>query len=172
MMFTAVIGLIFNLIQMQILHDDSHGHSHGGGDDHGHDHSNMNVDQAFLHALSDMLNSIGVCIASVIIWVWPTAKVADPICAFLFAILVIVQCKPLIGDCVDVLMEAAPNHIDIEKLTKAMVECGTDVKLTEFHLWEISKGKVALSCHLYCAGETMKTLKAVTAVCKGKPFKI
>ena len=68
---------------MQILHDDDHGHGHGGDD--GHDHSNMNIDQAFLHALSDMLNSIGVCIASVIIWIWPAAKVADPICAFLFA---------------------------------------------------------------------------------------
>ena len=96
MMFIAVIGLIFNLIQMQILHDD---HSHGGGEegghDHGHGHSheggvidgddvqyhgghshdddegNLNVDQAFLHALSDMLNSIGVCIAALIIWFFP-----------------------------------------------------------------------------------------------------
>lgn len=90
MMFTAVIGLIFNLIQMQILHDDmGHGHDHGDGD-HDHDHSNMNVDQAFLHALSDMLNSIGVCIAAVIIWTWPKAKIADPICAFIFAVLVVI----------------------------------------------------------------------------------
>lgn len=97
MMFTAVIGLVFNLIQMYFLHDDmhigsgGHGHSHEGGDDedlqyhgghedhgHSHDHGhgkkksgNMNVDQAYLHALSDALNSVGVCIASVIIWVWP-----------------------------------------------------------------------------------------------------
>lgn len=35
MMFTAIIGLIFNLIQMGILHDDE-GHD-------GHDHGNMNV---------------------------------------------------------------------------------------------------------------------------------
>ena len=97
MMFIAVVGLIFNLIQMQILHDD---HSHGGGEEGGHGHSheggvidgddvqyhggghshgdddggeggNLNVDQAFLHALSDMLNSIGVCIASLIIWFFP-----------------------------------------------------------------------------------------------------
>ena len=103
---------------MQILHDDDHGHGHGGDD--GHDHSNMNVDQAFLHALSDMLNSIGVCIASVIIWIWPAAKIADPICAFLFAILVVIQCKPLIGDCVMVLMEAAPEHINVDKLIAAI----------------------------------------------------
>lgn len=90
MLFTAVVGLIFNLIQMQILHDDSHGHGHGH--DHGHDHGNMNVDQAYLHALSDMLNSVGVCIAAIIIYFFPKAKIADPICAFIFAILVIVQC--------------------------------------------------------------------------------
>lgn len=45
MLFTAVIGLIFNLIQMQILHDDhGHGHDHGDGHSHGHDHGNLNVD--------------------------------------------------------------------------------------------------------------------------------
>lgn len=171
MMFTAVVGLIFNLIQMQILHDDTHGHGHSHGDD-GHDHGNMNVDQAFLHALSDMLNSIGVCIAAVIIWIWPTAKIADPICAFIFAILVVVQCKPLISDCVLVLMEAAPGNIDQKKLIEAIKECGTDVGIHDFHLWQISKGRLAMSCHVHCAGESMKTLKAITEVCKSKPYKI
>lgn len=98
---------------MGILHDDDHGHSHGDG---GHDHGNMNVDQAFLHALSDMLNSIGVCIASVVIWMWPEAKVADPICAFIFAVLVVLQCRESIGGWVMILMEGAPKNINQKEL--------------------------------------------------------
>jgi len=32
---------------------------------------NINVDAAYLHALSDMLLSIGVCIAALVIYIWP-----------------------------------------------------------------------------------------------------
>ena len=96
MMITAVMGLGFNLIQMQILHQGEghyhlggsshHDHDHGDGD-HDHHHEggavtegsekkpcgghgppkekrNINVDAAFLHALGDMIMSIGVVIAS------------------------------------------------------------------------------------------------------------
>jgi len=79
MAITAVMGLCFNLIQMRILHegeggyslggahshshgDDEHGHSHGGGGD------SLAVKAAFLHALGDMIMSIGVCIAASIIY--------------------------------------------------------------------------------------------------------
>lgn len=130
---------------MGILHDDE-GHD-------GHDHGNMNVNQAFLHALSDMLNSIGVCIASVIIWWWPDAKVADPICAFLFAVLVVVQCKESIGGWVWILMEGAPGSVDQEKLSAALIATGTDVEIKYFRLWQVSDGKNAFSCHLYCNGD-------------------
>lgn len=49
-----------------------HGHSHGDGDDHGHGHghgggNSLAVDAAFLHALSDMIMSIGVVIAASVI---------------------------------------------------------------------------------------------------------
>lgn len=105
-------------------HDHSaHKHDHGHSHDHNHDHAheeelsdveetasekaqaklekkerkakgirperNVNVDAAYLHALSDMINSIGVIIAAIIIWFFPSMKVMDPICAFVFAILVI-----------------------------------------------------------------------------------
>ena len=91
---------------MWILHS-GEGHFHLGGehdhgDEDGHDHGsgNLNVDAAFLHALSDMINSIGVCIAATIIYFFPKAVIFDPICAFIFAILVIVQCCPIISNCV------------------------------------------------------------------------
>lgn len=55
-----------------------HGHSHGDSKDkdggHGHAHGeektrrNINVDAAFLHALGDMIMSIGVCLAASIIY--------------------------------------------------------------------------------------------------------
>jgi zinc transporter 2 len=78
-------------------HDHDHDHGDGHGHSHGHSHSheekadlgksksaieaqkavaaenskNINVDAAYLHALSDMLLSIGVCIAALVIYIWP-----------------------------------------------------------------------------------------------------
>ena len=167
MLFTAVIGLIFNLIQMQILHDDSHGHGHGHGHDHGHDHGNMNVEAAYLHALSDMINSVGVCIAATIIYFFPNATIADPICAFIFTILVIVQTKPILQKAIIVLMEGAPPEIDQEKLIEALKGIDETVRITQFHLWSISQGANSLSFHIHTSvGKPMSTLRQATEICK------
>lgn len=171
MLVTAVMGLIFNLIQMSILHQgDGHyhlggegcGHSHSHNHDHHHAHSkthdhsdhshgetngevqpngcadhdhkhehkhddhhshgqkvgkakrNINVDAAFLHALGDMVMSIGVVIAAVIIYFYPEAKIADPICTFIFSIIVCITIYPIVKNCIVVLMEGSPPEIDTE----------------------------------------------------------
>jgi len=133
MAVTAVAGLFFNLIQMKILHSgeghyhlggDDHGHSHGDeGEDHGHGHShgesqsgNFAVDAAFLHALGDMIMSIGVCIAATIIYFYPNATLADPICTFVFSVIVCITVIPVFKKCVIVLMEGTPPGFNVEKL--------------------------------------------------------
>jgi len=87
MAITAVMGLGFNLIQMRILHEGEGGYSLGGGhshgdDDHGHSHGgggdSLAVKAAFLHALGDMIMSIGVCIAATVIYVGDKFLGIDP----------------------------------------------------------------------------------------------
>lgn len=131
MLITAVMSLIFNLIQMRILHqDDGHYHFHDDqentstkgsdvhehGHSHGHGEKNVNVEAAFLHALGDMIMSIGVIIASVIIYIWPKLTYADSICTFIFSVIVCITTFPLISQCINVMMEAAPKEIDSMKL--------------------------------------------------------
>lgn len=73
----------------------THGHSHGGmssGVDanNGHGHSeNINVRAAFIHVLGDVLQSIGVFCAAIIIYFKPSWSLADPICTFIFSIIVL-----------------------------------------------------------------------------------
>lgn len=69
----------------------THGHSHGGGSaDAGHGHTeNINVRAAFIHVLGDVLQSIGVFFAAIIIYFQPTWQLADPICTFIFSIIVL-----------------------------------------------------------------------------------
>ncbi len=197
MLITAICAFFFNLVQMSLLHQgDIHyhmggeigggcGHDHGEADeehnhdhdhdhehDHGHDHEhkagrNINLDAAFLHALGDMFLSLGVCVAGVIIYLKPEWTLADPICTFVFSIIVFFTVTPITKNCVSVLMESAPSSIDIEKLIANIKEETAAVEVHDFHLWQISVGRFALSCHIDSA-TPMETLKQVTKICKNK----
>jgi cation diffusion facilitator family transporter len=87
-------------------HDDSHNHKHD------HQEENINIRAAVVHVVGDMLQSVGVIIASLIIWKYPEAKVADPICTYIFSILVIFTTIPIFKDCMSVLMENEPSGMN------------------------------------------------------------
>lgn len=70
------------------------------------------LDAAFLHALGDMIMSIGVCVAGTIIYFFPTWVIADPICTFIFSVIVCFTVTPIIKQSINVLMEGAPSEID------------------------------------------------------------
>lgn len=83
----------------------SHGHSHGGSGGGGHGHSeNINVRAAFVHVLGDVLQSIGVFCAAIIIYFQPTWQLADPICTFIFSIIVLWTTITILKDAILVSM--------------------------------------------------------------------
>lgn len=63
---------------------------------------------AIVHMVGDMVQSIGVIIAAVIIYVKPDWTIADPICTFLFSILVMLTTVPIFTDAMRFLMENSP----------------------------------------------------------------
>ena len=67
------------------------------GSTHDHEHqeerSNLNIDAATLHILGDLLNSAGVIVASIIIYIWPNLWWVDPLCTYLFALIVLYTTK-------------------------------------------------------------------------------
>jgi len=76
----------------------------------------MNVRAAFLHVIGDLIQSVGVCIAAIIIYFKPEWKLADPICTFLFSLLVLFSTINIIKDCVLVFMECVPEGVDTQKI--------------------------------------------------------
>lgn len=87
------------------LHDSPHGHSHGGasgGGSHSHGGSssgdNLNVRAAFIHVVGDVLQSVGVFVAALVIYFLPTWQLADPICTFIFAIVVLATTIAILRD--------------------------------------------------------------------------
>ena len=86
------------------------------------DRENMNVRAAIVHMIGDMIQSLGVIAAAVIIYVKPEWKIADPICTFLFSILVMITTIPIFGDCMRILMESAPSDLEIIDVYNAIVK--------------------------------------------------
>ena len=60
----------------------------------------MNVSAAYLHVLGDMLMSVGVIIAATIIYFDENLWWADPICTYLFSIIVVFTTVPIIKNCI------------------------------------------------------------------------
>lgn len=102
------------------------------GQSHSHQHSNMNLKAAALHVLGDLLSSLGVLIASLFIMVEELTNIpvdeenrkpnrfliADPICTFIFSIIVIATTVPMMRQCLIIFMEACPKNIDTNEVSK------------------------------------------------------
>lgn len=119
---------------MRILHQGGDGHYHLGGDhdchqkEHTHAHThgdeekqegpgrNINIDAAYLHVLGDLLMSVGVIIASIFIFINEDWVIADPICTYLFSIIVCFTVIPVVKNCLNVLFEGSPEHLDIMQM--------------------------------------------------------
>lgn len=105
----------------------------------GGNEENLNVRAAIVHMVGDMVQSLGVIIAAVIIYVKPDWTIADPICTFLFSILVMFTTVPIFKDCMRFLMETAPEDIDqvevfngIKNVSSRIVQWRLGVCLTKF----------------------------------------
>jgi len=110
-------------------------------------HGSMNVRAAFQHVLADLLGSIGVVVAGVIVLTtgW---RYADPIVAILIALLILASSWTILRDSVEVLLETTPRGIDAEAVGRAMVGHSGVREVHDLHIWTITSGFPALSAHV------------------------
>lgn len=93
--------------QSESSHD---GHAHA----HAHHGKDVNIEAAYLHVLTDLIQSIGVAIAGLILWYYPGYEIIDPLCTFIFSFIALSSTIPLIKRVSLILFEGAPSHIDWE----------------------------------------------------------
>lgn len=157
-----------------------HGHSHKGADSeagsggHGHSHAkkqeNINVRAAFIHVLGDFIQSLGVFIAAIVIYFVPEYAFIDPVCTFLFSILVLITTFSIIKDVLNVFMEGLPTGIDFLEVQKMLIETPGVVTVHNLRIWSISLDKVAMSAHLAIAKDYDATsvLKSASSAIRAK----
>lgn len=128
----------------------------------------MNLDAAYLHVLGDLLQSLGVVVAGLLIWAHPDWQVADPVVTLVFAVVVLYTTAGFTIQTVTVLLQGAPDSVDCVALTRALNGLDGVADCHDVHVWELTAGKPILSCHMICAETTRDpdaVLKAAQALC-------
>lgn len=92
--------------------------------------------------------SVGVIIASVIIYLKPDWQIADPLCTYLFSIIICFTTVPVFRECIYVLLEAVPTGIDIDQLEEDILNTEGVIQIHDFHVWAISVNKISMSAHI------------------------
>jgi cobalt-zinc-cadmium efflux system protein len=113
--------------------------------------SNLNMRGAFLHLASDAAGSLGVVIAGVVIaatgedWV-------DPLTSILITVLVLVATVQLLRDATRVLLEGAPQGLDVDAVERSLADAPEVQAVHHLHVWSIGSETPALSAHVVLAG--------------------
>jgi zinc transporter 2 len=114
----------------------------------GRGEDNINIRAAVIHILGDMVQSVGVIAAAIIIKFKPEWQIADPICTFLFSILVLITTVPIFLDCTSIIMENTPTDIDVKELYNRILRLKTVEELHDFHCWALAGNKFVMTCHI------------------------
>ncbi len=133
MLIVAGCGLVVNLIAMRILRAGSK--------------ESINIKGAFLEVVSDMLSSVAVIIAGVIIlltgWLY-----IDPIMSAVIGLFILPRTYNLLKEAVNILLEAVPREVDYKKVELFIAANENVQSHHDLHIWTLTSGVNALSVHL------------------------
>lgn len=133
MLAVAVGGLGINLISMQLLRAGSE--------------SSLNMKGAYLEVWSDMLGSIGVIIAAVLIR-FTGALWIDPLVACLIGLWVVPRTWSLLKEALNILLQGVPRDMNLQEIEDGLEAVPGVVEVHDLHVWSLTSGKHVLSVHL------------------------
>jgi cobalt-zinc-cadmium efflux system protein len=108
---------------------------------------NINAKSAVLHMIGDAMASAGVIIGGIII-LFTGWYIVDPILSVLIAFLIAFGAWKIVKQTIGILMEGTPKGIKIEEVVKNIRSVKGVLTVHDLHIWCITSGKNALSCHV------------------------
>lgn len=151
MLVVAVIGLVVNLTSFRLLTAGSK--------------ESLNVKGAFLEVLSDLLGSVGVIVAAVVVattgWSY-----ADPLIGAGIGLFILPRTYKLAAQAVRILIEAAPPGIDVDAVKERLLTVPGVTGVHDLHVWTLTSSMDAASGHVVVAdgADNHAVLDEVTTV--------
>lgn len=133
MLAVAVAGLMVNLVAFGLLRSGAR--------------ESLNVRGAYLEVLGDLLGSVGVIVAAVVIGVtgW---SYADPIVAVAVGLFILPRTWRLARAAVRILVQAAPEHLDVTAVQRRLAAVPGVCDVHDLHVWTLTSGMEVASAHL------------------------
>ena len=133
MLAIALLGLAVNLAAGYVLSRGRRG--------------SLNVEAALRHVFADVLGSIGVAVAAVVILTTGWAQ-ADPVVSIVIGVLVLASAWSILRDSTEILLESTPRGLDVDALGRRLAGAPGVVEVHDLHVWTITSGFTALSAHV------------------------
>lgn len=139
MLAVAVGGLIVNLVCWRLLRSGAA--------------RSLNVRGAYLEVVADLLGSVGVILAALIMVFtgWPYA---DPLFAGLIGLLIFPRAWRLGMQAVRVLVQAAPSGMDLEQIRLDLAGLPGVVDVHDLHVWTLTSEMDVATVHLMTGDDT------------------
>ncbi|MFO0676365.1 MAG: cation diffusion facilitator family transporter [Polyangiaceae bacterium] len=136
MIVVAAIGLVVNLAGVNVLKAGSE--------------ESLNMKGAYFEVISDLLTSIGVIVAGVIMLAtgW---YLADPILSAGIGLFIFPRTWKLMKEAVGVLLEGTPSDVNLTALRQSMGEVPGVAGVHDLHVWALTSNVNAMSAHVVVA---------------------
>lgn len=136
MLVIAIIGLVINVAGAFILRSGSK--------------ESLNMKGAYFEVLSDLLTSVGVILAGIIMlttgWYY-----ADPLISAGIGLFIFPRTWALLKDAVAVLLEGTPSDVNIASVREKLTKIEGVAEIHDLHVWSLTSGINALSVHAVLA---------------------
>lgn len=136
MLAVAVVGLAANGVSLYLLRD-----AQG---------ASLNMRGAYLEVLGDLLGSVAVIVAAVVIRLTGWVQ-ADAIASAAIGILILPRTWKLLREALDILLEATPKGINLDHVRGHILEAPGVVDVHDLHAWTITSGMNVVSAHVVLA---------------------
>jgi cobalt-zinc-cadmium efflux system protein len=133
MLVFALVGLVANAVSLMLLTNRKD--------------ESLNMRGAYLEVLGDLLGSVLVVAAAVLIMTAGFTR-ADPVASLLIAALILPRSFGLLRDAVAVLLETTPAHLDLDDVRHHLLRVPGVVDVHDLHAWTITSGMPSLSAHV------------------------
>lgn len=151
MLAVAAVGLLVNIAAFKVLH--------------GAERNNLNVRGALVHVVGDMLGSFAAIGAALIIMTTGWTPI-DPLLSVVVGLLVLRSALLLLKDSAHVLLEGAPEHVDVTDIGPDLVAHVAGVEdVHHIHAWSLSQELSLLTLHARISPDASpdETLAAIRA---------
>jgi len=140
MLVVAAVGMVANAISMWVLSRAQK--------------RSINVRGAYLEVLGDLVGSIAVIIAAIVI-VTTGFTQADAIASLLIAVLIVPRAIGLLREVVVVLTESAPVDVHVAEIRQHLRDTDGVVDVHDVHVWQLTRGAPVFSAHVIVEDEAL-----------------